>query len=68
MTGKQIFEKHIGEQGEYGRTLFFMVRNVGDDLFPLLEKAEAEGKKLEIKPLKGDLLTDEITIDDIILV
>lgn len=57
MTGKQLFDK-FQEEGrkadpdskarEYAETLTTAYIAVGDKLYPALERAEKEGKKIEV--------------------
>lgn len=70
MTGQQIFEQksartYTGDEAdEYAQLLMSIFMHIGDDLYPLLEKAEKEGKKVELKYVEKD----EIIISDLILV
>lgn len=47
MTGKDIFLRVTSEKGEYSQLIDFLFINMGEDLYPLLEKAHAENKKLK---------------------
>lgn len=70
MTGQQIFEQKTvrdytgSEADEYAQLLMSIFMHIGNDLYPLLEKAEKEGKKVDLK----DVEKDEIIISDLILV
>lgn len=48
MTGFEIYDREIEKGGDYAQALRTMFLNIGEKLFPLLEDAEKEGKKLEI--------------------
>lgn len=70
MTGQQIFETKTkrdytgSEADEYAQLLMSIFMHIGDDLYPLLEKAENEGKQVDLI----DVEKDEIIISDLILV
>ena len=57
MTGRDLYIKHceiellskVEEKREYARELQAAYSHIGEDLYPLLEKAEIEGKKIVIK-------------------
>lgn len=68
MSGKELFEKYTSEYSEYSKMLMWMYTNVGEGLFPLLEEAESEGKKLDVRVMDVPYLVDEISVDDIILI
>jgi len=77
MTGKELFEKYTAlrdfsgsEDDEYAQLLQTIFYQIGNDFFPLLEKAEAEGKKIDVvNPFKDtSILWDEICPEDVILV
>lgn len=72
MTGRELFT-HLTlsiEKDEYAQTLMTIWTHIGDEIFPLLEKADKEGKKLDVKAViaGSEYLQDELTTDDIILV
>lgn len=46
MTGKDIFQNITADRTEYSQLIIFLYINMGEDLYPLLEKADAEGKQL----------------------
>lgn len=46
MTGKEIYLRDYSPNDEYSKLLAFLHLNMGEDLFPILEKAEVLGKKL----------------------
>ncbi len=77
MTGQELFELYISkrdysgsEEDRYVETLRTIWSNIFYKLYPLLEDAEAQGKKLDIKTVDHGhpLLNDELNEDDIILV
>lgn len=57
MTGRDLYIKHCEielfskneEKREYARELQAAYSHIGEDLYPLLEKAEIEGKKIVVK-------------------
>lgn len=70
MTGKELFNKYanpVGKSGVdkvYAGLLLTLAYNIGgDELFPLLEKAEQEGKRLAITP--ESRTRDELTVSDV---
>lgn len=68
MTGKELFEKYTKARDEYARTLLTIEVNIGDEIYPLLEQAEREGKKLEIDESQLPTLWDSFGKGDVILV
>jgi hypothetical protein len=77
MTGKEIFDRYTSKRDytgskpdEYAQLLQTIMFHIGIEIFDLLEKAESEGKKLEVLDLteKGTILRDEIQVKDIVLV
>lgn len=77
MTGKELFDRYTSKRDytgskpdEYAQLLQTIMFHIGIKIFDLLEKAEREGKKLEVLDLteKGKILRDEIQITDIILI
>lgn len=46
--GSALFEYYTSQPGEYKGTLFEAFMLIGDKLYTMLEKAEAEGKKIVI--------------------
>lgn len=48
MDGENIYFELISKNDDYSQDLRTMFLNIGDRLFKLLEKAEREGKTLEI--------------------
>lgn len=68
MDGKELFKKYTQKPTEYARLLMTMYTNIGSDLYPILEKAEKEGKKLGTTPEPKDYLRDELSPEDIILI
>lgn len=57
----ELFSK-IEEKREYARELQAAYNHIGEDLFPLLEKAEIEGKKIVVEYGKGIDQIHDITI------
>lgn len=77
MTGKEIFDRYTSKRNyagskpdEYAQLLQTIIFHIGIEIFDLLEKAESEGKKLEVLDLteNGKILRDEIQVEDIIFV
>lgn len=56
MKGQDLFEFYTSQDGPYSQVLFTAYREIGDDLFPMLEEAEEKGAKI--------ILTHEDGIDD----
>lgn len=55
MTGQQLFDKYTeqrdhseSEQNDYAQTLQTALMLFGDKVFAMLERAEKEGKKIEL--------------------
>ena len=46
MKGQELFLELTKPRNEYSQLLDFLFMQIGEDLFPLLEQAEAEGKKI----------------------
>jgi hypothetical protein len=46
MKGQELFLELTKPRNEYSQLLDFLFTQIGEDLFPLLEQAEAEGKKI----------------------
>lgn len=55
MTGQQLFDYYTDQAGEYGQILFTAHQMINDDIFPMLEKAEKENKKVALKTINGDV-------------
>ncbi|MNR28234.1 hypothetical protein D3C85_1455490 [compost metagenome] len=77
MEGKVIYNSLVEKRDysgstadEYAQFLMTLFLHVGKDLFPLLESANKESKTLKLKAeiSNSDVLVDEYTIEDIILV
>lgn len=77
MEGKDIYTSLVDKRDysgsmadEYAQLLTTLFFHLGTDLFPLLETAEKESKVLTLKAevSNSDVLVDEYTIEDIILV
>lgn len=70
MTGQQLFEAKSqrdytgSEADEYAQLLMSIFMHIGAALFPLLEIAENEGRKVGLK----DVEKDEIMLTDLVLV
>ncbi len=61
-----LLEKYLSKGDKYAQTIMTIHGSIGDDIFPLLKRAEKEGKKLDIK--ESSQLHDEYVLSDIILV
>lgn len=69
MTGKELYEKYTANhRSEYAQTLLTIIHNIDDEIYPLLEQAEAEGKRLKIDETNLPRLWDNFTKEDVILV
>lgn len=74
MNGKDLFELKTvrdysgSEADEYAQMLATIFFNIGFALFPLLEQAEKEGKKLDVVFPNDGVLYDEITVSNIVLI
>jgi len=69
MTGEQLFFKYQDESpAEYASLLMSIFMSIGDKLFPILEKAQANNKRVDVKPYPVDDVIRDITVDDVILV
>lgn len=77
MTGKELFKSYTSKRDytgsksdEYAQLLVTIMFHIGNEIFDLLEKAESEGKKLEVLDLteNGKILRDEIQLTDIVFV
>lgn len=64
----KIFDEYVKKGGEYAQTLQVVMINLGDDFFPLLEKAEKQGKKIQINETNLPDGWDGFTIADVELV
>ena len=74
MNGKDLFFKlserdYSGSADDiYAQLLSTIFAHIGKDLFPLLEKAELENKRLSLKEHDESLLIDEYTKSDILFI
>ncbi len=77
MTGEEIFHHYLmkrdhsgGPDDQYAQLLQTIWSNIFNKIFPLLEKAEREGKKLDIREVPDDqmYLLDEISVSDVIFI
>ncbi len=50
MTGQEIFDQAIKKRDEYSSVLMVAYEAIGENLFPMLEQAESEGKKIVLLP------------------
>lgn len=72
MTGEELYTKLSqrdfsgNEADEYAQFLQTVFCHIQDGIYPLLEKAEADGKRLDIA--SESVEHDEIVLDDLILV
>lgn len=62
MKGIDLFEKILSEGGEYAQTVQTAFSVIGNDLFTMLEKADREGKKIEISESENDTTDPEIKV------
>lgn len=77
MEGKELLNELLSkrdysgnEADEYAQFLSTLMLHLGEDLYPLLEKAQSEDKKLALKQsiTESDILVDEYTVSDIIFI
>lgn len=74
MNGKDLYFKYSERDFSgsvddiYAQLLSTIFAHIGKDLFPLLEKAELDNKRLSLKEHDESLLIDEYTESDIIFV
>lgn len=75
MTGKQLFDNYTSKrdysgstQDEYAQMLSTIQLVIGDAIYPLLEKAEAENKKLFVKTDNETPFAPQLTKEDIVMV
>lgn len=57
----ELFSR-VEEKREYARELQAAYNHIGEDLYPMLEKAEEQGKRIAVKYGKGIDQIEEITI------
>ena len=62
LTGKELFEYHTSLDNEYKGTLFQAFQELQEGLYPLLEKAEKEGKSIVINEDIEEAFDSPITI------
>lgn len=67
MNGKQLFKKYTDSDNEYAQTLLTIYRNIGEDIYQLLENAEKEDKELAINDSALPQVWDEFSVEDVIL-
>lgn len=53
MTGEEIFWLYFNSDDEYGNVLGTAYEIMGEKLFPLVKKAQQEGKKVDLKITPG---------------
>lgn len=71
MTGRDLYIKYCEielfskneEKREYARELQAAYNHIGEDLYPMLENAEKQGKKIVLIYGKGIDQIDKITIE-----
>jgi len=68
LTGKELFEKYTKARDEYASTLLTIRMNIGDDIYHMLEKAEIEGKRLQINEDNLPDLWENFVKEDVIFV
>lgn len=64
LPGAELFEIYTAERNEYSQTLLTAYSLIGDDLFPLLEQAEKEQKKIALDAYRDDM--DDPIVDVVI--
>ena len=63
LTGQELFDIYLSRNDEYSSILLTAYVEIGDDLFPLLEKAERLGKKVTlIQDLDSGVFDTPITV------
>lgn len=75
MKGKDLFQQYTSKRDysgskadEYAQLLLTIFTHIHEAIYPLLEKAEADNKKLSLKePSLGLITFDEYSTEDIIL-
>ena len=71
MTGKEIFNRDTSLHNEYCQLLLSIESRLGSDvLFPILENAESQNKKIAIDETNLDvsIFDNDIAVNNIILV
>ena len=71
MKGQDLYIKlcemelysRVEEKREYARELLAAYNHIGEDLYPMLEKAETQNKKIVVKYGKGIDQIEEIVIE-----
>lgn len=74
MNGKELYTDLVSkrdfsgsETDSYAQLLQTIYHNIGSKIFPLLEKAQKENKKLSIKEFSSEILVDEFSTSDIVI-
>lgn len=67
MDGLTLFERYTALNNSYSQTLLTLFAQMGEELFPFLEKAEKQNKKISIKETYSGP-HDNYSSDNIILV
>ena len=63
LSGAELFDVYLSRHDEYSSVLLTAFIEIGDDLFPLLEKAERLGQKVVIKQdLDSGILDAPMTV------
>lgn len=81
MTGQELYHKYVNlrdctgsKEDKYAQFLETLFLNIREDLYPLLEKAEKQSKRLALSDelihlyLYSDTNFDEISVSDIVMV
>ncbi|MBP4139637.1 hypothetical protein [Flavobacterium geliluteum] len=77
MEGKDLYNSLVSKRDfsgntadEYAQFLMTLFFHLGTDLFPLLESAKKESKVLSLKTelSNGNVLVDDYSVEDIILI
>lgn len=64
MTGGQLFDYYtsVHEDREYGSTLLTAHSEIGNKLFPMLEKCEREGKRIALQETMSGVLDPPLEV------
>ena len=77
MTGEEIFKYYLKKRNftgephdQYAQLLQTIFGNIFEEIYPLLQEAERQGKRLAIREVPKDqmFLMDEICVSDVIFV
>lgn len=62
LSGKELFEYYTSLDNEYIGTLFQAFQEIGEELYPMLEKCEKEGKSIVINEDIEEAFDSPITV------